>query len=91
MLNLRTHDSRAAATSPSPKGILSYAAERLVSSENASTGDRVVIASQFAQIAFFRKYVGKIGRPKNLMLSTEYVYLVVPWSFGTPICASPRV
>ena len=72
MLNLRTHDSRAAATSPSPKGILSYAAERLVSSENASTGDRVVIASQFAQIAFFRKYVGKIGSPETPLRHIEY-------------------
>ena len=49
------------ANSPPPKGILGFAGERLVNDENAVPGQRVVIASQFGHVAFFKKYVGRTG------------------------------
>ena len=49
------------ANSPQPKGLLGFAGERLVNDENAVPGQRVVIASQFGHVAFFKKYVGRSG------------------------------
>lgn len=49
-------------SSPPPKGLLDFSNEILVTDHNASAGNQVVVASQFANVAFFRKYVGKVGR-----------------------------
>jgi hypothetical protein len=43
-----------------PKGVINFQ-EIPVTNDNASVGNHVVIASQYATHAFFRKYAGKTG------------------------------
>lgn len=57
---LITHSRTTAISSPMPKGVINFQ-EIPVTNDNASVGNHVVIASQYATHAFFRKYAGKTG------------------------------
>ncbi len=50
-----------AASSPMRPGLINFQPEIHVTQDNAAVGNHVVIASQYANLAFFRKYANKVG------------------------------
>jgi len=55
------HSRTTAASSPMRTGLINFQPEIHVTQDNAAVGNHVVIASQYANLAFFRKYANRVG------------------------------
>ena len=65
-----------------PKGLINFQQEIHVTQDNASVGNHVVIASQYAHLAFFRKYANKVGTNLPPLLGCASVQALLQGDLG---------